>query len=212
LTAKEVEHIVTPGTHWVDDELYLQVVSDSSRSWVHRYMFRGKARRSGLGSYPDVSLAEARRKRDDECAQIRQGIDPVAARKADRARACIKQVKTITFQECAEAYIKAHEVGWRHRGSGQNWRGSLSNWVYPVMGKLQVQDVDKAAVMRVLEQDLEGTTLWVARAKTAEKVRSRIESVLDFAKAREYRSGENPARWKGNLSQLLPAVPNAIAF
>jgi integrase len=169
-------------------------------------MFRGKARRSSLGSYPDVGLAEARRKRDDECAQIRQGIDPVAARKADRARACIKQVKTITFQECAEAYIKTHEVGWRHPGSVQNWRGSFCNWVYPIIGKLLVEHVDKDAVMTVLEQDLQGTTLWVARAKTAEKVRSRIECVLDWAEARDYRKGDNPARWRGPLKQLLPPV------
>jgi hypothetical protein len=169
-------------------------------------MFRGKARRSGLGSYPDVSLAEARAKRDDECTQIRQGIDPVEARKVERARAAIEQLKTITVRQCAEAYIKAHEVAWRHPGSRQNWVGSLANWVSPIIGKLPVQEVDKAAVMRVLEQDVEGRTLWAARPKTAEKVRSRIECILDWAKARDYRAGENPARWRGNLNQLLPPV------
>jgi integrase len=169
-------------------------------------MFRRKQRRSGLGSYPEVSLADARAKRDEERAQLRAGIDPVEARKAERVHACVRQVKTITFQECGEACINDHKVSWRHPLSVQNWRGSLTNWAYPIIGKLPVQDVDKAAVMRVLEQPLESTKLWFARAKTAEKVRSRIECILDWAKAREYRSGENPARWRGNLAQLLPAV------
>jgi integrase len=171
-------------------------------------MFRGKQRRSGLGSYPEVSVADARAKRDEERALIRKGIDPIAARTAERTQAIVRRIKTITFQECGDAYIKAHEVGWRHPLSRQNWRGSLSNWVYPIIGKLPVQDVDKPAVLRVLEQEIEGATLWRARAKTAEKVRSRIENILDWAEAREYRSDDkkNPARWRGNLNKLLPPV------
>src|SRR5882672_3892563 len=106
----EVARITAPGIYRVDDGLYLQVESKTARSWLHRYMFRRKQRRSGLGSYPEVSLADARAKRDEERAQLRAGIDPVEARKAERVHACVRQVKTITFQECGEACINDHKV------------------------------------------------------------------------------------------------------
>jgi integrase len=205
-TALQIARITKPGRHPVDAGLYFQFQSMTARSWFHRYQFRGKERWSGLGPYPEVTLAEARAKRDEERVQIRKGIDPVAARQAERAEAAIKQVKTKTFTECGDACLADRAVGWRHPTSAKNWRGSLANWVYPIIGDLSVQEVDKTAVMRVLEQELDGTKLWFARAKTAEQVRNGIEIILDWARAREYRSGENPARWRGNINQLLPVT------
>jgi integrase len=205
LTALEVAKIKNPGRYCVNDGLYLQVVSQTRRSWLHRFTFNGKARESGLGSYPEVLLGEARKKRDEERAQIRKGIDPVAARKAVRTQALIEQVKNITFKECAETHIKANQAAWRHAGTLQNWKGRFSKYVYPVIGNLPVRDIDTPAVMRVLEQEVDGKRLWEARAKSASVIRSMIESVLDSAKVRGYRGEkENPARWRGHLKEALP--------
>jgi integrase len=108
------------------------------------------------------------------------------------------------FRECAESYIAAHEAGWRNATHRQQWRNTLETYVYPVIGKLPVQDIDTPLVLKVLEP------IWRDKTETANRIRGRIESVLDYAKAREYRSGENPARWRGHLSLML-AQPNKIA-
>jgi integrase len=205
LTAVEVACITKPGMNWVDDGLYLQI-KDGGRSWLHRYTCNGKHHSSGLGSYPEVRLIEARAKRDEERALIRKGIDPVAERKDKRTEAILRQIKSITFQECGEAYVKDNEVAWRHPMTQQNWRGPLSTYIYPIIGECPVQDVDKAAVFRVLEQPVDGTKLWFARPPTAGKVRMYIEKILDYAEMRGYRSDQvkNPALLSG--LKALPSI------
>jgi hypothetical protein len=120
----------------------------------------------------------------------------------------------MTFRQCAEAYIAAHQAGWKNDKHAAQWPSTLQTYVYPVMGALPVQAVDVGLVMQVLEQKVAGegeppATLWTTKPETASRVRGRIESVLDWATARGYRSGENPARWRGHLENLLPRNPRS---
>lgn len=197
MTALEVSKLAAPGTHRVDDGLYLQI--KGGKSWLHRYTFAGKARWAGLGPYPEVSLAEARETRDDQRAQLRKGTDPVAARQAEKAAHAVSVTKAITFKDCAEAYVRAHEAGWRSAVYRSQWSTWLGKYIYPAIGAVPVAAVDTAMTMQLLEP------LWLASPITGGRVRGCCEVVLDWAKAREYRSGENPFRWRGHLEMLLPA-------
>jgi hypothetical protein len=177
LTALEVAAIAAPGTHRVDDNLYLQI--KGGRSWLHRYMFERKPRVSGLGSADTMILAQARPARDDEQALMRKGIDPVAVRRAEREQGLVDRVKAITFRECADAYVKAHEATWKSAVHRQQWRNTLETYVHPVIGALAVRDVDTALAMRVLEP------IWSRMPESASRIRGRCECIIDWAKARE---------------------------
>jgi integrase len=153
----------------------------------------------GLGSLTTVSLAKAR-EFAGECRRIRlQGIDPIDHRNGVRAAARLDAAKAITFDECRGAYIAAHKAGWRNAKHRAQWANTLATYVSPVFGKLPVQTVDVALVMKVLEP------IWSTKPETASRLRGRIERILDWAKARGFRSAENPARWRGHLDHLLPA-------
>jgi len=178
--------------------LYLLVSTSLRASWIYRYQDNGKKHDHGLGPYPDVSLADARKARLKCDGLRRDGIDPIAARKAARAKAKLDTAKAMTFKDCAAAYIKAHMAGWRNPKHAAQWPNTLAAYVYPVFGSLPVQDVDVGLVMRALEP------IWREKPETASRVRGRIENVLDWATARGYRQGENPARWRGHLENLLP--------
>src|SRR5262249_56654420 len=135
-----------------------------------------------------------------ECGELRlQGIDPVAHRRASLAarRAC--EEREMTFKQCAEAYMASHEDAWRNARHREQWRRSLMMYVYPVFGELSVAAIDIGLVMKVIEP------LWKTKTETGSRVRGRIESILDWARVRGFRSGENPARWRGHLDHLLPA-------
>jgi integrase len=157
----------------------------------------------GLGPLHTVSLSEARTKAR-EARQLRlEGVDPIDARQAKRSQAKLDAAKSMTFRQCAEAYIAAHAPGWKNAKHAAQWPSTLEDYVYPVFGFLPVQSVDVGLVMKVLEP------LWQTKPETASRVRGRIEAVLDWAKARGYRNGENPAQWRGHLDKLLPARSRA---
>jgi integrase len=181
------------------DGLYLQVSNATSKSWIFRYRYNGKNREMGLGPLKSVSLAVAREKARDYRAQLADGINPLAAREAARARSASDDAKAMTFDQCAEAYIKAHAGAWKSAVHHMQWETTLATYVSPVFGSLPVQAVDVGLVMKALEP------IWTKKPDTAARIRGRIESVLNWAKARGYRSGENPALWKGHLDNLLPA-------
>lgn len=183
--------------------LYLQVSATGTKSWVYRYA-AGRTHDMGLGSVADFTLAEAR-ERARECRQQRaRGIDPIEARRTVTAETRIEETKTISFKVCAERFMAAHEAGWKNPKHRVQWRSTLEGYAYPTIGELSVAVIDTALVMKVLEQEAEpGSTLWASRTETASRLRGRIEAVLDWAKARGFRTGENPARWKGHLSNLL---------
>lgn len=203
-----------PGLHPDGDGLYLQVRGPTAKSWVYRYMRKGGEVYMGLGSYPSVSLERARQDRD-KWKRLRQaGRDPREARNLERAES--EPVgKPFTFREAASAYIRDKAHAWRNDKHKQQWTNTLNTYVHPMLGDMPVQDIDTAAVKAVLDP------IWASKTETATRVRQRIEAVLDWCKALNYRNGENPARWRGNLKELLanpadvavvehhPAVPYA---
>jgi integrase len=199
LTARQVETIRRPGMYHDGGGLCLQVTGPDAKSWIYRFMLNGVSREMGLGSAITIPLAEARQRHNDAKRLRDLGIDPIERRKAERSQALLEAAKSTTFREAAGAYIAAHRAGWRNAKHAQQWPATLEAFVYPVFGNLSVQSIDTALIMRVLEP------IWSAKPETASRVRGRIERVLDWARVRGYRSGENPARWRGNLDHLLPA-------
>jgi integrase len=179
----------------------LQVSAAGTKSWVFRFKEAGKLREMGLGATHTIGLAEAREKARDCRRRRLDGIDPIEARKATRAQARLDAAKAMTFKQCAESYIASHKAGWRNPKHAAQWPSTLGAYVYPIFGALPVQAVDVGLVMRALEP------IWTTKPETAGRVRGRIESVLDWAAARGYRQGENPARWRGHLDHLLPKRP-----
>lgn len=186
------------GMHGDGGGLYLRVGASGARSWAYRFMLGGQAREMGLGPLHTVGLAEAR-KRAAECRLRRlDGADPIAARAAERLRLRAEAAKAISFRECAAAYIAANRAGWRNAKHAAQWDATLAAYAYPAFGGLAVAAVDTGLVLKALEP------IWQAKPETASRVRGRIEAILDWASARDYRAGDNPARWKGHLQNLLP--------
>jgi integrase len=198
LTALAVDRAKRRGYYGDGGGLFLQVSSTAAKSWVFRFKEAGKQHEMGLGPLHTIGLAEAREKARD-CRKLRlDGVDPIEARKASRAKARLEAAKAMTFRQCAEAYIKTHKAGWKNPKHAAQWPSTLNTYVYPVFGSLPVQAVDVGLVMKAIEP------IWTVKPETAGRVRGRIESVLDWATARGYRQGENPARWRGHLENLLP--------
>jgi integrase len=198
LTALKVEKAKQAGMYADGDGLYLQV-TEGGASWIYRYMLAGRPREMGLGPLALFGLQEARAKALDARRLRHEGIDPIEARKAARLRARLDAAKAMTFKECADAYINAHRAGWRNAKHAAQWGATLATYAEPIIGALPVQTIDTALVLKVLEP------IWTAKPETASRVRGRIESILDWARVRDYRTGENPARWRGHLDKLLPA-------
>ncbi|MGV7215910.1 tyrosine-type recombinase/integrase [Bradyrhizobium sp. UFLA05-112] len=221
LTALEVTKAKTPGMYGDGAGLYLQVKGDGkeriSKSWIFRYRLNGHtsktgkplAREMGLGSLETWNLSEARERARKMRQLIDEGKDPIEARKLQDQASALEKAKTTIFQDCAKAYIKAHRSGWKNAKHGEQWSATLETWAYPIIGKLPVGGITTDLVLKVLEQPVGGhpdaPTFWTARTETASRVRGRIENVLDWAKAKKLRDGDNPARWKGLLDKLLPA-------
>jgi integrase len=182
--------------------LYLQITPGGA-SWVFRYKRSNRLREAGLGSLTTWSLAEARDRARKMRQQVDDGIDPIDARKAERAAQRLEAAKAMSFRQCTEAYIKAHQASWGNARHAAQWGASVANYVYPVFGDLPVAAVDVGLVMKAIEP------IWSTKPETASRVRGRIESVLDWATVRKYREGENPARWRGHLESLLPAPAKA---
>lgn len=194
-----------PGRHADGGGLHLLVKESGARSWVYRFMLSGKSRDIGLGAAgPDgISLSQARDARDALRLKVKAGIDPLEERQREAAEALAAaqaaQVAGMTFKAVAETYIGANEGSWRNDKHRQQWKNTLATYVYPVIGELPVAEVGTAHVLQILEP------IWKAKAETASRVRGRMETILDAAKARGYREGENPARWRGHIAQILPA-------
>lgn len=199
LTQLKISKLQEPKLYGDGAGLWLKVTSGGSKSWVLRYWVARRERWTGLGSYPDVSLAEARERAATLRKQVRDGLDPITAKKEAAAVACAEEARTVTFDWCAEEYIKAHRSGWKSAKHAEQWSSTLLTYVSPVFGPKEVGLVDTALVMNVLN------AVWHTKAETASRLRARIEAVLDWATVHGYRSGENPARWKGHLDALLPA-------
>ncbi len=205
LTPMQVKH-APAGRHADGGGLHLLVKDTGARSWVYRFMLKGKSRDLGLGpaAGPDaIKLTDARDLAGALRLKVKAGVDPLAERQMKAAEAIAAEqaahIAGKTFKDVAGAYIEANEDSWRNAKHRQQWSNTLATYVYPVIGELPVAEVGTEHVMSILEP------IWKTKPETASRVRGRIETILDAAKARGYRSGENPARWRGHISQILPA-------
>ena len=217
LTPLQVKN-AKPGRHADGEGLHLLVKPSGAKSWVYRFMLNGVARDVGLSRCPEaiellqkkggnkLTLAQARDISSIYRTKVKWGIDPLAARQeaaaAAKAEKQAEQAAAVTFDAMAENFIATKERSWSNAKHRQQWRNSLRTYAFPLLGDMRVGDIETSHVLRVLEP------IWDKKAETASRVRGRIESILDAAKVRGYRTGENPARWRGHLAQLLPARAN----
>ncbi len=199
LTPLRVEKLRKPGRYGDGGNLWLQVSKWGTKSWLFRYTIDGKQRQMGLGSADTVKLGEAREQARQARNWFLHGHDPIAQRDAERAAARADAAKGVTFKNASERYIAAHEAAWKNEKHVTQWRATLTTYAYPIMGDLSVAAIDTGLVTKVLEP------IWTTKPETASRLRGRIEVILDWAKVRGYRHGENPARWRGHLDKLLPA-------
>ncbi|MGE8175410.1 tyrosine-type recombinase/integrase [Pseudomonas fluorescens] len=203
LNTKQIENLTEPGTYEDGDGLRLVVKASGRKSWVLRFQLAGKRREMGLGGFPDVKLKDARSEAVTQRQLLQKKIDPLAEREATRLAAAeavlAEQAKAITFKSIALDYIAAHRSGWKNAKHAQQWENTLTTYAYPILGDLNAEDVTTEHVLKVL------TPIWQLKPETASRVRNRMEMVLDAAKVRGLRVGENPARWRGHLDKLLPA-------
>lgn len=193
------------GRYYDGDGLILVVKDSATAWWVYRYTRAGKTRDMGLGRARgpnSVALADARKRASVARGVYLAGGDPLAERDAERQQkqaAAQAQAAALTFEAVADRYLAAHESSWRNPKHRQQWRNTLRDYVLPKIGALPVAEIETAHVTEIIEP------LWSTKPETASRVRGRIESILDYAKARGWRDGENPARWRGHLDHLLPA-------
>lgn len=200
LSALQVSKLTKPGLYGDGGGLTLQITATGAKSWLLRYMVAGKPFGMGLGPTHTVSLAEARQKALDARKLLIDGINPLAARKQNQIAAALADAKMMSFDQCAEAYILAHKAGWKNAKHGDQWTNTLNTYASPVFGHLPVAEIDTGLVVKCL------TPIWESKTETASRVRGRIESVLGWATTSGYRTGENPARWKGHLENLLATI------
>jgi integrase len=154
----------------------------------------------GLGSTAIRSLADARALATSYHKHVVNGLDPIEERRLEALNRQIEHAKSVTFDEVAKQCIAAKTPEWKNAKHAQQWKNTLETYVSPVFGALPISAVDTMQVMRVLEP------IWVTKTETATRVRQRIEKIIDYAKARGYFQGENPARLEGNLRELLPSA------
>ncbi len=184
--------------------LHLQLTPKDGRSWVLRAKVGTRRRDIGLGGFPAVTLAQAREKAREARDKISQGIDPIEERKAAKAALATAQRRGLTFADATDKYLAAKLDAFKNAKHRQQWRNTLETYAKPELGEMLVQDILVQDVLRVLEP------IWTEKTETASRLRGRIEAVLSWATVAGHRTGDNPARWAGNLKELLPA-PSKVA-
>lgn len=192
-----VTRIKTPGYYPDGLNLYLQVSSTGTKSWVLRYTLAGRQREMGLGAYPLFSLANARERAQAARRLLADGIDPIEEKHKKKLDDRLSAASIITFDDASMRYIKTHEAGWKSLKHADQWRNTIATYASPVIGRLPVHVIDNKAVMKVLGP------IWGTKRETASRLRGRIEKILDWATTLKYRTGDNPAKYKGNLDNLL---------
>ncbi|MBD8825777.1 tyrosine-type recombinase/integrase [Pseudomonas sp. CFBP 13602] len=202
LNPKQIENLTTSGTYEDGEGLRMVVKPTGKKYWVLRYQLAGKRREMGLGSFPTITLKKAREAAAGHRKMLSQEIDPLVSRDAERKASRLaeeaRQARAISFRTVAEDYIAAHKAGWKNAKHSQQWLNTLTTYAFPVIGDTPTEKVTTEEILRIL------TPIWQTKPETASRVRNRMEMVLDAAKARCLRDGENPARWRGHLDKLLP--------
>ncbi|MBR1191466.1 phage integrase central domain-containing protein [Bradyrhizobium sp. AUGA SZCCT0160] len=197
LTALKIKQNLKPGMYADGLGLYLKVRAGNSKSWIFRYRIGGRLRDMGLGPFHTVSLAEAREKAEVCRAMRLKGFDPLGERLKERQAKTIEAAEAVTFEKCAENYIATHKDGWKNSKHADQWTTTLQTYVYPIFKDRPVAAIDDDLVLKVLQP------IWKEKTETASRIRGRIERILDWARVKKYRTGDNPARWKGHLDHLL---------
>jgi integrase len=206
LTALRVTRAKKPGRYSDGHGLWLQVSKSGAKAWVFRYMRRGRARHMGLGALHTISLAEARERARQARQMLLDGKDPIEAKHAAVAAEIIAEAKRVTFRKCAQDFLRYSPVAekWTNKDHRHQWERTLEKYAYPILGDLPVNEIDVAIILKAL------LPLWHRAPESASRVRGRIERVLGWAKANGLREGDNPAAWRGNLQDVLGAVPEQI--
>jgi len=194
-----VKNLTRQGLHFVGEVpgLALQVLQSGVKTWILRVKIGGRRRDMGLGGYPEVSLADARTLARQARQKVREGIDPIEERRAARAALMASAAKVLTFKEAAEALIAIKQAEWKNPKHRDQWKATLGRYAYPAIGKLSVADLELSHILNVLQP------IWTEIPETASRLRGRIETVLDWATVSGYRTGLNPARWRGHLDKKL---------
>jgi integrase len=200
LNPKQVENLIEPGTYEDGDGLRLIVKSTGRKSWLLRFQLDGRRREMGLGAYPEISLKNARIEANSKRRQLIDGVDPLAARDLERATQREAQraseAKQLKFETLAKDYWAAHGGTWSEQWR-KGWIRKLELYAFSHIGKLSAEQISTEHILKVLQP------IWATKTRTADEVRGQIEQILDAAKSRGLRDGENPARWRGHLSNLL---------
>lgn len=199
LTARFVQ-TAEPGKHEDGEGLRLVVSPTGGKKWVLRITVAGKRKEMGLGGYPDTSLLQARTKAADARRLVALGSNPIEARR----QVADEQARVPTFTTVAAAYIRAHRRGWSNPKHARQWVATLKTYARPVIGAKPVDQISTEDILQILQP------IWTTRTETAKRVQGRVENILDFATARKWRTGQNPAKWDGHLDTLLPA-PRKVA-
>ncbi len=200
LSALQVSKLTKPGLYGDGGGLTLQITTGGAKSWLFRFMVAGKPYGMGLGPTHTVSLAEARQQALAARKLLLAGVNPLTTKKEEKAAAALANARVMTFDQCAESYINAQKAGWKNSKHADQWASTIKAYASPVFGHLPVAEVDTVLVVKCL------APIWESKAETANRLRGRIESVLGWATTSGYRSGENPARWKGHLENLLASI------
>ncbi|MDQ7954779.1 MAG: integrase arm-type DNA-binding domain-containing protein [Pseudomonadota bacterium] len=200
LSARAVAVLKTEGRHAVGGAPGLHLrITKGHKGWVLRIMVGERRRDLGLGPYPEISLADAREKARDMHKLVREGVDPLSSKRAQRNALLARQAAEKDFDWCVDEFLKSKSDEWKNAKHRQQWENTLQTYASPHLGKLLMQDIDLQHVLLCLEP------IWKTKNETASRLRGRIEAVLDWATVRKYRTGENPARWKGHLDKVLSA-------
>ncbi|MDP1998342.1 MAG: integrase arm-type DNA-binding domain-containing protein [Rhodoferax sp.] len=200
LTALQVSKLNKPGLYGDGGGLTLQITRTGVKSWLFRFMREGKAYGMGLGATHTISLAEARQKALEARKLLADGLNPMAVKKQKLLALALERAKMMTFDQCAASYIEAHKASWKNAKHIDQWTNTLATYASPVFGQQPVADIDTALIVKCL------SPIWQTKTETASRLRGRIESVLGWATTSGYRAGENPARWKGHLENLLATI------
>lgn len=200
LSAVEVRRLDVVGLHAVGgvSGLHLRVKPTGARSWILRVKSGSRRRDFGIGGFPDVPLAEARERARTARELIAQGIDPADQKKTVKAAMIAAEAKTIEFDECARRFLSSKTKEFSNPKHAAQWKATLDTYATPIIGAMQVDRIEMAHIVQVL------TPIWDTKTETASRVRGRIEAVLNWATVSGFRSGDNPARWKGGLDVVLP--------
>ncbi len=199
-TAESLARAAVPGKTNDGDGLYFQVSRGGSSSWIFRYKLDGRSREMGLGPFPTITLSAARQLAADQRRILASGADPLASRNAERAAKLEAQrqaeARKVTFMDLALQYQQAHGASWSEKWR-KGWLRKLELYAFPFIGSLAADAIQTDHVLNVLRP------IWATKTRTADEVRGQIEQILDSAKARGLRAGDNPARWRGHLANLL---------